>query len=202
MEKDDLLGQQAIFQPQGTPSAIQHQGLTVLTFPRPLRESSGPHFTGQEPQARKARVVTDARKQGPTRKVRAQAPKWMSLSPGCPCGGQARWPWKDSPECERLANPKWATCPDWTGAPDIWRKRSSVPAGWLCATQSALWSPVPCRLPGGLRGWAEDPTEPPAPPLTPAAPPLIQTGLWAKHIADIFRWLWINQLTPCCTSSK
>lgn len=158
MEKDDLLGQQAIFQPQRTPSAIQHQGLTVLTFPRPLRELSGPHFTGQEPQARKARVVTDARKQGPTRKVRAQAPKWTSLSPGCPCGGQARWPWKDSPECERLANPKWATCPDWTGAPDIWRKRSSVPAGWLCATQSALWSPVPCRLPGGLRGWAEDPT--------------------------------------------
>lgn len=39
MGKDDLLGQQAIFQPQGTPSAIQHQGLTVLTFPRPLRES-------------------------------------------------------------------------------------------------------------------------------------------------------------------
>ena len=42
MGKDDLVGQQEIFQPQGTPSAIRHQGLTVLTFPRPLRESQDP----------------------------------------------------------------------------------------------------------------------------------------------------------------
>ena len=43
-----------------------------------------------------------------TCKVRAQAPQWMPLSLVCLCGGQARWPRTDTPECERLHIPNWS----------------------------------------------------------------------------------------------